>query len=70
MSAGRLLSPLLHRAYVQGQYSYAFVQKANDIPLNHSNVDIELGYFLPHSLSVRGFGSWLGTHGGITLAGC
>ncbi len=67
MSAGRLLSPLLHRAYVQGQYSYAFVQKANDIPLNHSNVDIELGYFLPHSLSVRGFGSWLGTHGGITL---
>jgi hypothetical protein len=25
MSAGRLLSPLLHRAYVQGQYSYAFV---------------------------------------------
>jgi hypothetical protein len=67
MSAGRLLSPLLHRAYVQGQYSYAFVQNANDIPLDHSNVDIELGYFLPHALSVRGFGSWLHTHGGITI---
>ena len=67
VSAGRLLSPILRKAYVQGQYSYAFVQKANDIPLNHSNVDIELGYFLPRSLSVRGFGSWLKTHGGITL---
>src|SRR5438552_6208995 len=67
MSAGRLLSPLLRRAYVQGQYSYAFVQNANDISLNHSNIDIEMGYFLPHSLSVRGFGSWLKTHGGITL---
>jgi hypothetical protein len=67
ISAGRLLSPVLRKAYVQGQYSYAFVQKANDIPLNHSNVDIELGYFLPHSLSVRGFGSWVHTHGGISF---
>jgi len=67
MSAGRLLSPVLRKAYVQGQYSYAFVQKPNDIPLNHSNVDLELGYFLPHSVSVRGFGSWLHTHGGITI---
>ena len=67
ISAGRLLTPLLHRAYVQGQYSHAFVQNANDVPLNHSNVDLELGYFLPHSLAVRGFGSWLHTHGGITI---
>ncbi len=67
MSAGRLLSPFLRKAYVQGQYSYAFVQNVDDISLNHSNVDLELGYFLPHSLAVRGFGSWLGTHGGITL---
>jgi opacity protein-like surface antigen len=67
VSAGRLLSPVLRKAYFQGQYSYAFVQKVNDIPLNHSNVDLELGYFLPHSLSVRGFGNWLHTHGGITI---
>jgi len=67
MSAGRLLSPVLRKAYVQGQYSYAFVQKPNNVTfnLNHSNVDIDLGYFLPHSLAVRGFGSWLHTHGGI-----
>jgi hypothetical protein len=67
VSAGRLLSPVLRKAYFQGQYSYAFVQKANDIPLNHSNVDLELGYFLPHSLAIRGFGNWLHTHGGITI---
>jgi hypothetical protein len=67
MPARRLLSPVLRKAYVQGQYSYAFVQKANDIPLNHSNVDIELGYFLPHSLSVLGFGSWLHTYGGLSI---
>jgi len=67
VSLGRLLSPFLRKAYVQGQYSYAFVQRANNIPLNHSNLDIELGYFLPHSFSVRGFGSWLHTHGGISI---
>src|SRR5262249_32595629 len=70
ISVGRLLSPVLRKAYAQGQYSYAFVQKANeanDISLNHSNVDIELGYLLPHSLSVFGFGSWLHTHGGLSI---
>jgi hypothetical protein len=67
VSVGRLLSPLLRRGYVQGQYSYAFVQKPNNIPLNHNNVDLEMGYFLPHSLSVWGIGSWLDTNGGITI---
>ena len=67
VSVGRLLSPLLRKSYVEGQYSYAIVQKPNNIPLNHNNVDLEMGYFLPHSLSVRGFGSWLHTNGGITI---
>ena len=67
VSVGRLLSPLLRRGYVQGQYSYAFVQKPNNISLNHNNVDLEMGYFLPHSLSVWGVGSWLHTNGGITI---
>jgi hypothetical protein len=67
VSVGRLLSPLLRKGYVQGGYSYAIVQKPDNIPLNHNNVDLELGYFLPHSLSVRGFGNWLHTNGGITI---
>ena len=67
VSVGRLLSPFLRKGYVQGAYSYAFVQKPNNIALNHNNVDLEMGYFLPHSLSVRGFGNWLHTNGGITI---
>ena len=67
VSVGRLLSPFLRKGYAQGSYSYAFVQKPNNIPLNHNNVDLEMGYFLPHSLSVRGFGDWLHTNGGITI---
>lgn len=67
VSAGRPLAPVLPKAYVEAQYSYSFVQSVNDVPLNHSNVDLEMGYFLSHSLSVRGFGSWLGTHGGVTV---
>ena len=67
VSVGRLLSPFVRKAYVQAQYSYAFVEKPNSIPLNHNNVDLEMGYFLPHSLSVRGIGSWLHTNGGITI---
>jgi hypothetical protein len=67
VSVGRLLSPFLRKGYVQGAYSYAIVQKPNNIPLNHNNVDLEMGYFLPHSLSVRGFGNWLHTNGGITI---
>jgi hypothetical protein len=66
ISAGRLLTPVFHRAYVQGQYSYAFVPRTEGFSLNHSNIDLELGYFLPRSLSVWGVGSWLRTHGGIT----
>ncbi|MGH9503788.1 MAG: hypothetical protein ACRD20_13125 [Terriglobales bacterium] len=67
VSVGRLLSPFLRKGYVQGEYSYAIVQKPNNIPLNHNNVDLEMGYFLPHSLAVRGFGNWLHTNGGITI---
>jgi hypothetical protein len=67
VSAGRLLSPVLRKAYAQGQYSYAFVQQPNNVQfnLNHSNIDLELGYFLPHSLAVRGFGNWLHTYDGV-----
>jgi hypothetical protein len=52
---------------MEAQYSYSFVQKASEVPLNHSNVDLEIGYFLPHSITLRGFGSWLHPHGGVTL---
>lgn len=68
VAAARLLTPMLPRTFGQAQYSYAFVEKANGLDLNHSNVDLEIGYFLPHETSVFAFGNWLKTHGGVTLA--
>jgi hypothetical protein len=67
ITAGRLLTPLLPRTFAQAQYSYALVEKASGFGLNHSNVDLELGYFLPHDASVFAFGNWLHTYGGVTL---
>lgn len=67
ITAGRLLTQLLPRAFVQAQYSYALVQRASGLGLNHSNVDLEMGYFLPHGASVFAFGNWIRTHGGATL---
>jgi hypothetical protein len=67
VTAGRLLTPVLPRAFAQAQYSYAFVEKANGFDLNHSNVNLELGYFLPHEASVFAVGNWLHTYGGVTL---
>lgn len=67
IAAARLLTPVLPKAFLQGQYAYSFVEKANGFDLNHSNVDLELGYFLPHEASVFAFGNWLDTYGGVTI---
>jgi len=65
--AGRLLNPLLPRAYVHGLYSYAMVESAIDISLNRSNVDLEFGYFVLPSTSVSFIYSRQWTHGGLTF---
>jgi hypothetical protein len=67
VTVARLLTPVLPRAFGQAQYSYAFVEKANGYDLNHSNVNLELGYFLPHEATVFAFGSRLHTYGGVTI---
>src|ERR1051326_1467120 len=67
VTAARLLRPMLPRSFAQAQYAYAFVEKVNGLGLNHSNVDLELGYFLPHEATVFAFGNWLRTHGGVTI---
>lgn len=53
------------RGYFQGGYRYAFVEKVKDISLSRSNLMLELGYFVNRFLTVRGFGTWQKTHGGI-----
>jgi hypothetical protein len=65
VNAGRFLDQILPRAYVHGRYTYAFVEKDLGVPLNRSNVDLDLGYFVTSTLSVRALANWQWTHGGI-----
>jgi hypothetical protein len=65
--AGRLLNPVLPRAYVHGLYSYAFVERWMDIPLNRSNVDLAFGYFVVPSVSISFIWSRQWTHGGLAF---
>ena len=63
---GRRLDPLLPDAFLQGHYSYEFVQRIRGINLNRSNIDLQFGYFLTSSFTA--FGLVIGTlsHGGVS----
>jgi hypothetical protein len=65
MNAGRDMAPLLPRAYAQGRYSYALVPRDLGVPLNRSNIILEIGYSATSTVSVRGLSTWQRTHGGL-----
>lgn len=65
VTAGRFLDPFLPRAYVHGRYTYAFVEKDLGVPLNRSNIDVDIGYFVTSSLSLRVLANLQRTHGGL-----
>jgi hypothetical protein len=50
---------------VEGRYSYTFVQRDLNVPLNRSNAFMEGGYSFTSSLAVRGLATWQKTHGGL-----
>jgi hypothetical protein len=64
---GRRLNPLLPKAYLQAQYSYAFVERVLGIAPNRSNVEIQLGYFLNRRFSLLATGHGMYTHSGVEL---
>jgi len=64
---GRRLNPILPRAFLQVQYSYAFVERVLGIAPNRSNVEFQLGYFLTRRLSVLATGQGMYTHSGVDL---
>jgi hypothetical protein len=66
--AGRLLNPVLRRAYVHGLYSYAFVERDVNIPLNRSNVELAVGYLVTPSLPLSFIWKRQWTHGGLDFA--
>jgi hypothetical protein len=66
IAVGRRLDAISPRLSVQGQYTYAFVQRVLDIPNNRSNVTLEASVLATRKLSPRGFVSWQRTHGGLS----
>ena len=66
-SVGGRLDPILPDAYVQGRYAFAYRQAVQDLRFNYSFVDLEVGYFITPSLSVRILGSSQIAHGGLTV---
>jgi hypothetical protein len=62
---GRRLDPILPKAFLQAQYSYAFVERVVNIAPNRSNVDAQFAYSLTSRLIVQGSTQWIHTHNGI-----
>ena len=66
--AGLRLVELLPSATVQAGYTYAFVERViDDIPVNRSNVFVDLGYAVNRRLYVRAAWLWEHTHGGLRI---
>lgn len=66
-NVGRRLDPFLPRAFVQAQYSYAFVERVLGIAPNRSNLEVQLGYFLTPRISLLATSQGMYTHTGVDL---
>jgi len=64
---GRRLDPWIPRAYIQAQYSYAFVERVLGIAPNRSNAEFQLGYLLTPRISLLATGQGMYTHRGLDL---
>jgi hypothetical protein len=67
VDAGQRLDVISDKLSVQGQYSYAVVERPIDIPNNRSNARAQVAYAWTPRLSTYGFVSWQRTHGGLTF---
>ncbi len=66
---GRLLSfSGAPKAYLQGAYSYAFMEDTPVVSLDRSNLSLEFGYFLTDSLTLQAMTDYQNIHGGIDWA--
>lgn len=68
VAIGKRFSPPLQNLYVQGSYGYAWMEKV-DRRVNHSTLNLELGYLLTPRLSARLFVTGQKTHNGFEFPG-
>lgn len=66
LDLGRAFQPAGQMFYVNGKYSYTFVERFAGVSSNRSNIDVDLGYFVSPVLVVRGVVGWQDTYGGLT----
>ena len=69
VAAGQRLNAISPRLYIQGRYSYAFVEQVLDIPNNRSNAVVESGFLISRRLAARGVFLWQRVHGGLRFGG-
>ena len=69
VDAGQRLDAISPKLYVQGRYSYAFVERVIDIPNNRSNAALEGGFLITRRLAARGLLLWQRVHGGLRFGG-
>ena len=67
VNVGRLLDPMLPKAYVHTRYTYSFVEEYRDIPLDRSTAEFEVGYGIVPTVVVRALANWMTTHGGLSF---
>jgi hypothetical protein len=65
VAAGQQLAAISPRLAVQGNVTYAFVQKVLDIPNNRTNAAIQTSFGVTSRLSTRVAFSWQRSHGGL-----
>jgi hypothetical protein len=64
---GRLLDPVLSRAFVEASYDYAFVRQDVGVPANYSGFGLQAGYLLTPSMPVTFFWRRSWAHGGLSF---
>ena len=70
VDAGQRLAAISPNLYIQGRYSYAFVERVlDDVPNNRSNGTVEGGFLITRRLAVRGLLLWQRVHGGLRFGG-
>jgi hypothetical protein len=65
LNAGRLFGYGVAKAFLQGNYTYSLVESVDNVDLDRSNAFVSFGYFVTRTLTLRSFGSWQQTHGGL-----
>ena len=66
-TAGRQFGPRFQKLFVQGQYSYTFVEEVLDIRPNYSSLNLDLGWHFTPRFSARAMLMLRKTHDGLDI---